>query len=57
MELSEVLMELSRADGVSGDETGAAATARRYLTPLVDETRITPLGNLVGIRRCDDPEA
>lgn len=57
MELSWVLMELSRANGVSGDETGAVETAQRYLAPLVDETRITPLGNLVGIRRCADPEA
>ena len=40
MELSEVLMELSRANGVSGDETDAAQTAQRYLAPLVDETRI-----------------
>ena len=57
MELSEVLMELSRANGVSGDETDAAQTAQRYLAPLVDETRISPLGNLLGIRRCEDPDA
>lgn len=31
--------------------------AQRYLAPLVDETRISPLGNLLGIRRCEDPDA
>ena len=57
MELSQVLMELSRANGVSGDEAGAAAAAERFLAPLVDETRITPLGNVIGMRRCKNPKA
>lgn len=57
MELSQVLMELSCADGVSGDEAGVATVAERFLAPLVDETRITPLGNVIGIRRCKNPQA
>ena len=50
MELSGVLMELSRANGVSGQEDGAVAAAKRFLEPLVDRTEVTPLGNLIGYR-------
>lgn len=50
MELSNVLMELSRANGVSGQEDGAVAAAKKYLEPLVDRTEVTPLGNLIGYR-------
>lgn len=57
MDLSEVLMELSAACGVSGDEGAAAKTAEQYLKPLVDETFYTTLGNLVGIRRSKHAKA
>ena len=50
MELSGVLMELSRANGVSGQEDGAVAAAKKFLEPLVDRTEVTPLGNLIGYR-------
>ena len=50
MELSNVLMELSRANGVSGQEDGAVAAAKKYLELLVDRTEVTPLGNLIGYR-------
>lgn len=52
MDLKAVLSDLSVANGVSGDEQNAAATARRYLDPLVDSTELTPLGCLVGYRWC-----
>ena len=57
MELSKVLCDLSRANGVSGDETKAVETAREYLAPLVDRTELTALGSLVGYRDCGDPKA
>ena len=41
MGLSNVLMELSRANGVSGQEDGAVAAAKKYLEPLVDRTEVT----------------
>ncbi len=43
-------MELSRANGVSGNEREAVLTAQKLLTPLVQKTEIDALGNLVGIR-------
>ena len=57
MELSEVLMALSRANGVSGQEDGAVAAAKAFLEPLVDRTEITPLGNLIGYRASQKPDA
>lgn len=57
MELSKVLSALSRANGVSGQEDGAVNAAKSFLTPLVDETRVTPLGNLIGVRHSKNPGA
>lgn len=52
MDMGSVLMELSAACGVCGDEAEAVETAAKYLAPLVDTVRISPTGNLVGIRKC-----
>lgn len=57
MDISQVLMNLSSACGVSGDETEAVQAARNYLKPLVQETWVTPLGNLVGLRRSKRADA
>lgn len=51
MNLGQVLMALSEVCGVSGDEADAVKLAEAYLAPLVDETSISPVGNLLGIRR------
>lgn len=57
MDLARVLMELSGACGVCGDEREAVEKARGYLAPLVDETMVSPLGNLVGLRRSPRKDA
>ncbi len=57
MELRETLERLCSVNGPSGFEEPAAETARELLAPLVDETRIDRLGNLIGVRRCGRPGA
>lgn len=57
MDLKEALFALSRAQGVTGDELGAAKVAEGFLRPLVDETFIDHVGNLYGIRRSKKPGA
>lgn len=47
----DLLRELCEATGVPGREERLRAIVRRELTPLVDEVRVDPLGNLVALRR------
>lgn len=51
MNVAEALMTLSAACGVSGQERGAVEAAKVLLEPLVDSVEITPMGNLVGVRK------
>lgn len=57
MDLKQSLFALSRAIGPSGMERPAAETAQQLLAPLVDETSIDAVGNLIGLRRCGRPNA
>lgn len=57
MDVAEALMTLSAACGVSGQERGAVETARSLLEPLVDSVEITPMGNLVGVRKSPRQDA
>ncbi len=57
MELRETLERLCSVNGPSGFEKPAAEAARAMLAPLMDETRIDRLGNLIGVRRCGRPGA
>lgn len=52
MELLQWAQLLSRANGPTGQETDAVNTARQLLEPLVKETKIDAMGNLVGILPC-----
>lgn len=47
----ELLRELCEATGVPGREDRLRAIMKRELSPLVDEIRVDPLGNLIGLRR------
>jgi len=51
METLAMLESLSNALGVSGFEDDVRETIRPLVAPLVDETRVDPLGNLIAIRR------
>ena len=50
------LEELCRAAGAGG-LSDAAQTAAKLLKPYMDEVTLSPLGNVIGWRRCGKPEA
>src|SRR5699024_445021 len=52
-----VLETLCGCTAPSGFETPAAQAAQALLAPLVDETSIDRMGNLIGVRRCGKPDA
>lgn len=51
MDLKTVLTDLCLAPGVGG-QTAASETAKQLLAAYVDDVEVTPLGNIVGVRRC-----
>ena len=57
MELRDTIAALCAAQGPSGFEEKAAATAAELLRPLVDELHKDTLGNLIGYRRCGEENA
>jgi len=57
MDLKQSLFALSSAIGPSGMERPAAEVAQQLLAPLVDETTIDAVGNVIGLRRCGKPNA
>ncbi len=50
-----LLQRLCETPGIAGYEGRVAAVVRAALEPLVDEVRVDPLGNLIGIRRGRSP--
>lgn len=52
MEMRQVLETLCGCAAPSGFEVPAAQAAQALLAPLVDETYMDRMGNLIGIRRC-----
>ena len=52
MDMKTVLETLCGCTAPSGFESPAAEVARALLAPLVDETFIDRMGNLIGVRRC-----
>jgi endoglucanase len=50
-EIGRMLKALTQADGASGREADAVAVARTLGADFVDEWRVDPLGNLIGLRR------
>lgn len=52
-----LLRELCNAHGVSGYEDEVCAILERRVRPLVDEVCVDALGNLLAIKRSQDPEA
>lgn len=57
MEMYEVLKRLSAVAGPAGFEGDVARTAKELLEPLVDEVSIDRLGNVIGVKRCGNPNA
>lgn len=57
MDIWNALERLTTAQGPSGFEQPVALVARELLAPYVDETWIDRMGNLVGVRRCGQPNA
>jgi endoglucanase len=53
----QTLTQLTQANGPAGFEGEAARAAAELLRPLVDEVTIDPMGNVMGIRRCGNPNA
>ncbi len=52
MEVWNALERLTSEQGPSGFEGSVARTARELLAPLVDETWLDAMGNVLGVRRC-----
>ena len=52
-----MLERLCTRNGPSGYERPVALAAKELLAPLVDETWIDRLGNVIGVRRCGKPGA
>ena len=52
-----MLERLCTLNGPSGYEHPVAQAAKELLAPLVDETWIDRLGNVIGVRRCGKPGA
>lgn len=57
MDFYETLTRLCTQAGPSGFETPVTQTAKAMLEPLMDETSIDRLGNVLGVRRCGKPNA
>lgn len=54
-EVKELIMELSRAVGISGNEEGAAAVASRYLERYTTRMWRDRLGNLIAYKEGENP--
>ena len=52
-----MLERLCTLNGPSGYERPVAQAAKELLAPLVDETWMDRLGNVIGVRRCGKPGA
>jgi len=52
LDYTKVLSELCSLPGPSGFEGPVAEAAAELLRPLMDEVSITPMGSVVGVRRC-----
>ena len=52
MNYEQTLSRLCALSGPSGFETRVAEAAAKLLRPLADEVYTTPLGSVVGVRRC-----
>ena len=52
MDYSTLTLELSRAAGPSGWEDAARQYLAEKISPLVDETRVDTMGNLLAVKRC-----
>lgn len=57
MDLFKTLSELCLSHGVSGEEVSAAKTAGRLLSDFSEEVSYDRLGNVLGIIKCDNPQA
>lgn len=55
--LSDLLTKFSRTPGTSGYEDQVRALVLREFKKLVDETSITPLGSVIGIKRAKHPRS
>lgn len=47
----ELLRQLTETPGISGREEQVRALVLREMTPLVDDIRVDPLGNVIGIKQ------
>ena len=52
MELADIIIELSKASGPSGFESGVREVAAGMLKHYMEEVRTDTMGNLIGVRRC-----
>lgn len=50
-QITEILLELSLAAGVAGDETGVVDAAARYFRPLTDRVELDRFGNLIAFKQ------
>lgn len=57
MELKEMIICLSEADGPSGHEGAAMRAAEELLHPYVDNIRRDVMGNLIAMKKCENPHA
>ncbi len=57
MDVWNALDQLASERGPSGFEQPVAQAARALLAPLVDETWLDPMGNVLGVRRCGKANA
>ena len=57
LDSKKVLEELCGCTAPSGFEGPAVEIAARLLKPLVDELQVDRMGNLIGVRRCGQPNA
>ena len=57
LNIKEVLKELCEISGPSGSEEAVVLRAKKLIEPYVDETWIDALGNLIGLRKCGNPNA
>ena len=57
LDSKKVLEELCGCAAPSGFEGPAVEIAARLLKPLVDEIQVDRMGNLIGVRRCGQPNA
>lgn len=57
MNIADTMIELCEMSGPAGFETPVAERIADILRPYVDEVRIDPLGSVIGVRRCGQPNA